>query len=385
MTPSTSPGRVWRYSSWDGLLVALSGLHAALLLTVPSIPLVAIAMWWNANTVSHQFIHLPFFRAWAANRLYALFLTAVLGFPQSLWRDRHLRHHAESSGPAKAPGGGHHRIRGPRRLPASEFVLLASLWTMSVMLAPRTFLFVYLPGLAIGLLLCQLQGHFEHARGTTSHYGRVYNWLFFNDGYHVEHHLTPAEHWTRLKVHERRDDRSSRWPPVLRWLEAVDLDQLERLVLRSRRLQAFVLRRHEHAFRGLLPEIGHARRVLIVGGGLFPRTALILRRLLPDAALTIVDASASHLAIARSFLGDDLHFVHARFAPRLAAAADLVIVPLAFHGDREAFYRRPPAARVVVHDWIWSRRGACGSRVSWLLMKRLNLVRQPAAAARAIA
>jgi fatty acid desaturase len=38
----------------------------------------------------------------------------------------------------------------------------------------------------------------QHARGTVSHYGRVYNFLFLNDGYHVEHHASPSEHWTRL-------------------------------------------------------------------------------------------------------------------------------------------------------------------------------------------
>ena len=33
----------------------------------------------------------------------------------------------------------------------------------------------------------------------------------------------------------------------------------------------------------------------------------------------------------------------------------------------------PPAARVIVHEWIWSRRELT-ARVSWLLLKRLNLI-----------
>jgi len=54
---------------------------------------------------------------------------------------------------------------------------------------------------------------------------------------------------------------------------------------------------------------------------------------------------------------------------------DLLIVPLAFDGDRPAIYARPPAAAVIVHDWIWRRRGV-GCVVSIALLKRINLVRR---------
>jgi hypothetical protein len=86
-------GVLLQHSKWDGLLIALSVVHGAVLLAVPSIPLVAIGLWWNANTVSHYFIHLPFFRRGGWNRVYALYLSALLGFPHSLWRQRHLAHH----------------------------------------------------------------------------------------------------------------------------------------------------------------------------------------------------------------------------------------------------------------------------------------------------
>jgi trans-aconitate methyltransferase len=119
----------------------------------------------------------------------------------------------------------------------------------------------------------------------------------------------------------------------------------------------------------------HVSRVAIVGGGLFPRTALILRRLLPDARLVVIDANADHLAQARSFLGDAVEYRHERWNGRQSEAADLVIVPLAFQGDRRRVYERPAAPVVIVHDWLWHRRGT-GTRVSWLLCKRLNLVRR---------
>ena len=53
---------------------------------------------------------------------------------------------------------------------------------------------------------------------------------------------------------------------------------------------------------------------------------------------------------------------------------DLLVIPLSLLGDRAALYRRPPAPAVLVHDWVWRRRGE-GVVVSWLLLKRLNLVK----------
>jgi hypothetical protein len=366
------PHAMLRHSEWDGLLVGLSFVHAALLLVVPSIPLISIGLWWNANTIAHNFIHRPFFRSPSANRTFSAYLSLVLGIPQSLWRQRHLRHHAET-----VHGGAHLKVRASiDSWVLVETALVLGLWIGLGVLVPRFFFLIYLPGWALGLVLCQLQGHFEHARGTTSHYGRLYNLLFFNDGYHVEHHARPGAHWTELRRTIPSASRPSRWPPVFRWLELVNLESLERLVLRSRGLQRFVLNRHEQAFRALLPTLVSVHRATIVGGGLFPRTALILRRLLPHAFLTIVDANSANLETARSFLsdlGENVEFVHDMYTASDRDQADLVVVPLCFIGDRGLLYRRPPAPAVVVHDWMWSIRGK-GAIVSWLLLKRLNLV-----------
>jgi hypothetical protein len=360
---------VLRYSSWDAVLIGLSFAYAALLLTAPSIPLIGIGLWWTANTVAHNFIHTPFFRSRALNRAYAVFLTALMGIPQSLWRGRHLRHHR-----AQHDAG---RVDRPRFVwtsdVAAETGVVLTLWAAMAAGDPTFFLGVYVPGYLAGLGFCSLQGHFEHARGTTSHYGWLYNWCFFNDGYHAEHHLRPGEHWTRLPSQPRAAGRSSRWPPVLRWLDACHLESLERPVLRSPRRQRFVLSAHERAFKSLLPRLPPIHRVTIVGGGLFPRSALILRRLLPDATLTIVDAKPDHLEIASTFLQEGIELQHRLFDPAVLDTADLVVIPLAFIGDRDRVYRHPPAKVAVVHDWMWRPRGR-GARVSWLLLKRLNLV-----------
>ena len=164
---------------------------------------------------------------------------------------------------------------------------------------------------------------------------------------------------------------------MLRWIDSAvpaALEWLERRVLRSTRLQRFVVRAHERAFGALLPLVPSPRRVTIVGGGLFPRTALALRRLLPNATLTIVDARPANLETARGFL-DGVALQHRMFDAATTEGADLVVIPLSFIGDRARIYRQPPAPAVLVHDWIWRARGDSVT-VSWVLLKRLNLVRR---------
>jgi hypothetical protein len=358
------PGSFLRHSPWDAVLICLSAVHALALVTIPSIPLVAIALWWNGNTIAHNFIHTPFFRSRAHNVCYSIFLSLVQGIPQTLWRHRHLSHHAGQS----------RRFAWTWQF-AIELAAVLTSWAVAFAIAPSTFSGTYLPGYAIGLGLCYMQGYFEHVSGgTISHYGRFYNLCFFNDGYHVEHHQRPGEHWTRLPRRVVADADRSRWPPVLRWLDALSLEGLERLVLRSPVLQRFVLAAHERALRRLLPAPGSIGRVTIVGGGLFPRTALILRRVLPNASLTVVEEKAAHIEVARRFLDERVTFRHEFYDPRTAPdCADLVVVPLAFDGDRRALYDHPPAPMLLVHDWLW-RRQARGVPVSWLLLKRLNLV-----------
>jgi hypothetical protein len=366
MMPASIPlrtrGALLRHSRWDALLVALALVHGVVLLAFPIAPVIAVGVWWNSNTVAHHFIHAPFFRSRRLNTLFALYLSGLLGIPQTIWRERHLAHHA---GRAWSP-------RWSQSL-VSETALVLAIWLFLLALHPRFFWTVYVPGYAAGMALCALHGYYEHARGTISHHGFLYNLLFFNDGYHVEHHAAPGLHWTRLPARSNAGTPKSRWPAVLRWLDALSLEGLERCVLRSPRLQRFLLDCHERAFRRLLPRLPNVSRVAVVGGGLFPRTVLILRRVLPRAEIVVIDRSAANLETACRFLGENLACIHARYDPTLVAEFDLTIIPLAFIGDRRVIYRRPPTAAVLVHDWAWHRRGV-GAMVSLLLLKRLNLV-----------
>jgi hypothetical protein len=360
-------GAALRAPSREAVFILIPVVLAPALMLYPSIPLMAIGLWWTANTSAHHFIHRPFFRARSANAVFSLLLTGVMGVPQDVWRARHLAHHAHRPW----------RFRLTAQL-AAEAGLLVAMWVTLAALDPELLATVYMPGWGAGLGLCAIQGHYEHAGGaTTSHYGRLYNVLCFNDGYHAEHHAAPGLDWATLPQRIALDARSSRWPPLLRWLDAANLDTLERLVLQSRVLQWIVVRCHRRAFERLLPHLPPIRHVAIVGGGLFPRTALVLRELLPAARLLIIDANADHIESARARVGANVELELRRY-PRpgeLEAANpyDLLVIPLAFDGDREAIYRRRPARALIVHDWLWRPRGT--SRVvSFALLKRINLL-----------
>src|SRR5438093_5528432 len=108
---------------------------------------IAIGVWWNANTVSHLFIHRPFFRSRSANAAFAVFLSAVMGFPQSVWRDRHMAHHA----------GRAYRFRmsGETRL---QVAVVLALWIAACVIAPGFFVATYVPGYLGALLLCAFYG-----------------------------------------------------------------------------------------------------------------------------------------------------------------------------------------------------------------------------------
>ena len=104
---------------------------------------------------------------------------------------------------------------------------------------------------------------------------------------------------------------------------------------------------------------------------------MVLRRLLPAARIRIVDANAANLTTARKFMNGQVEYAHELFKVPCAnrPPVDLLVVPLAFIGNRKEVYRQPPAPNVLVHDWLWHRREP-GVVISRPLLKRLNLVQR---------
>ncbi|MEM7260624.1 MAG: hypothetical protein AAF488_01445, partial [Planctomycetota bacterium] len=220
--------------------------------------------------------------------------------------------------------------------------------------APWFLVTVYLPGWVIGMGLCALQGRYEHlGGGTIGHYGALYNALFFNDGYHVEHHRRAKTHWRKLPEERCDGGPVSRYPPVLRFLEGSPLDRLERIARRSGRLRRWLVHCHRRAFARLGGFAGGSR-VGVVGGGLFPRSALAVHALTPDALITLIDRSAEHLAQATEALDFAIESRVETFTGEPTPEFDVVVVPLAYRGDRARLRSEPAAETVFIHDWIWS-------------------------------
>jgi len=240
---------------------------------------------WNANTIAHNFIHLQFFRSRALN-------TCFRPSKVSCWAFRN-----DSGAIASRPSRDKPwRWRWSRQL-ALEFFVVLALESALLALAPKFFLATYLPDGSSGSSV-SASSHFEHGQGATSHYGRLYNLLFFNDGYHVEHHARPASigctcRSAKRTAHGRAGGGSVALAGTFQfgWIGAI--------VLLSTTLQRFVLKNMSAPF-------ARCCRSLRMFGGLLlwrrivPRTALILQRLLPSAQLTIIDASAENLRAAVS-------------------------------------------------------------------------------------
>lgn len=392
-----SRSSVWRHSARDAWLVGVTLLQGAFTLAAFALAasfrlsgsLVAILAFgvgicWCSNAVSHNHLHNPLFFSRRANRVFDLWLTLLLGVPQSLWKARHIWHHAGE--PATGP-------RPSRRLMRQEVALVALSWTCFLIFAPKLFVSAYLPGYLLGMGLCRLQGDMEHVRGEArgiSYYGRIYNFFWFNDGHHAEHHQWPREHWSRLPA--RRGELTlptSGLPPHLRFsglvpsrgeLKGFVLAALERLALLSTSVRRFVLAAHRRATAPLVASLSHApRSVAIVGGGLFPRSLLVLSELLPEARFVVIDRSPANVETATrhlSKLGFPLHRVEFRvesFDPERHASCDLVVAPLAFVGADSVLQRAAARTLVLRHDWIWKRRTGSSRIVSWVLAKRVTL------------
>ncbi|MEV0031521.1 fatty acid desaturase [Nocardia sp. NPDC050793] len=104
------------------------------------------------------------------------------------------------------------RTRELRQVQADRAAHVLSLAVFAVLSWQWT-LFCYLPAFFLALTLVNVQNFYRHfgadpsERGadSVSYYGKLYNLLAFNDGYHQEHHLSPSTHWSQLPlVTERR-------------------------------------------------------------------------------------------------------------------------------------------------------------------------------------
>ncbi len=253
----------FRYSRADAVL-AIAGIgHVAFLLwtffAFASLPWWAIAtsfvayavlICWNLQCISHNFIHNPFFTHRWLNRVFGVLETLAIGMPHQLYHHYHMNHHWGDND-ARGPDGStrdwssiyrysrnHHpepfwryclysffrvEVSPVLRVAykhgwanmtqvAVESLALAGFWAMMAWANWQYFCFFYLPSFFFGWVLSYAEGYLEHYgadpgnpyANSVSSYNWLYNFLWFNNGYHQEHHWDPKMHWTRMPaLHEQ--------------------------------------------------------------------------------------------------------------------------------------------------------------------------------------
>jgi fatty acid desaturase len=251
----------FRYSRADALL-ALCGVGIVALLfgtflffsslpwwvLVPAFIAVAWSYCRNMQCISHNFIHNPYFSNDWLNRAFGVLESLALGVPHVLYLHYHMNHHFGDND-AKGPDGttkdwsSIYRY-GPHDRPESfwkyviisffrvevtpvvivaarnhhlpqlaiETVALTAFWAAMLVMDWRYFVIFYLPSYYVGWVLSYAEGYLEHFRAqpgnqfanSVSSYNALYNFLWFNNGYHQEHHWDPEVHWTKMRqLHEQ--------------------------------------------------------------------------------------------------------------------------------------------------------------------------------------
>ncbi len=164
--------------------------------------------------------------AWA-NTLFSALNSFNLGVRSSLYFAHHINHHRYNNGLEDRSSLWLHGQNGrmesfwkyaflsPLRTDFA-FLLRRQLWYESLFFAatfitvafwsPYFVLIFVLPSIYLGQVLAAGENYLEHAdtdpndrlRNSVSAYGRWYNLIWLNNGYHQEHHVLPSLHWTRL-------------------------------------------------------------------------------------------------------------------------------------------------------------------------------------------
>lgn len=251
--------RIFRNTVLDSFLILylaiafVSPFAIAFLVSNPIIwillaPFQAIFLVIVMNTSLHHHMHVPIFVSSKLNRMYEIFASMVTGIPFSGWKFFHTVHHKYNNdfkvnGQTKDPlsfyryGINDQRenfwsycikgllrdisgktIKDPNDNCSTKFnikniaVLKPEYYAFYCFIA-AIFLFNFLYGFVyilvyvLSLILNNANSYGEHfgpveqsnfRANSVGSYGKLYNFLCFNSGYHQEHHVRPGAHWTEL-------------------------------------------------------------------------------------------------------------------------------------------------------------------------------------------
>ena len=270
---------IWKYSRRDAALLLITTAQMALSIWLAATwderpllqlfllwPIAVLLFWYNGSVAAHNFLHTPWFKHDLLNTIYAALNSINIGVPLTLCRFHHLNHHAygndrpgedgrtgdHSSTYAFGRDGRHESVlsycalglfrggiaeaysavRRSNRWNAfcRELAVCALGLAAYALLSWRYALFFHLPVFYVGSVLGIMNNYYQHfgaepekhSANSVSYYGRFYNFLLCNEGYHQEHHLKPQMHWTRRPevrqaLGSAQHPVSSR-PPLLRLL-----------------------------------------------------------------------------------------------------------------------------------------------------------------------
>lgn len=191
-------------------------------------------MGTNYQCIAHNFIHIPFFKSSLLNQVFSVLNSIGIGLPQSLYRIHHLNHHRhnnhpdtdESSTYKYGKDGKEENIftysllgvirtdlvalyksaRKQSALPVAEILVLVYFIGFLSAINWKLALIYLLPSYFLGQVFAVWENYCEHHRAplndrkrdSVSCYNSLYNLVWFNNGYHQEHHFSPQVHWTEI-------------------------------------------------------------------------------------------------------------------------------------------------------------------------------------------
>lgn len=270
-------GILLAHSYWDIIPVLAGFAHFAyligMLLMFHQLPwwanlilglVYSLSISWNVNGISHNFIHNAYFKSFALNRAFSLLESVTMGFSQTMYDYVHRQHHMGNNDRLNEKGDTidwisiyRHGKNGqpehplkytflsyfrddPKRIyglirrhsvwlanfAVFEVVLVMALIALLFLLDWQTGLF-FIVFYYLGHSFTAMNGYYEHLGANpdkpiawgVSCYNRLYNFIWFNNGYHAEHHYRPKQHWMAMKeLHERiRDEQVEAGVHVIAW------------------------------------------------------------------------------------------------------------------------------------------------------------------------
>lgn len=219
----------------------------------------------NYQCTAHNFLHNPFFASGFLNRVFSAINSLGIGLSQALYRCHHMHHHKYNNDDidpktgttldqtstyrfSKVPGkeenvflytfgsffrqdtgfligeAKRHRCMG---VVLFETLVVLAYWSALCFLSWRGFVFFLLPSWYLGQCAAYWENYMEHhgalpgnrMTDSVSCYSPLYNFVWFNNGYHQEHHYRPQVHWTQVPTlrdklppeTERRVVRGAHW------------------------------------------------------------------------------------------------------------------------------------------------------------------------------